>query len=242
MSPLGRALAVAAALVVGMTALGVVLGVLAPALAGHTRPHPALSGRFGNAAEIVGTNLRVLAAPFLLWLLKFPQSRLGRQAGDILVLAVVAINTLTVGIELGHWRGQLIPYLPQLPIEWAALSVAVAAWLRARDNHANRRQLAVLATVTAVLLVAAAGLETWCTPHRHEPPKASLAQLDTVRDPHALVGDGSCYRHGLCAGTGPIASRSPAPFPSQRSVPLGRLASADRAHNNHRPPQGGITT
>jgi hypothetical protein len=242
MSPLGRALAVAAALVVGMTALGVVLGVLAPGLAGHTRPHPALSGTLGDAAEIVATNLRVLAAPFLLWLLKFPQSRLGRQAGDILVLAVVAINTLTVGIELGRWRGQLIPYLPQLPVEWAAMSVAVAAWLAARSNHANGRQLAGLATMATVLVVAAAGVETSCTPHRHEPPKASPAQVDTVRDPSGLVGDGGCARHGFCADAGPIASRSPAPFPSQRSVPLGRLAGADRAHHNHRPPQGGITT
>ena len=36
------------------------------------RPHPTLTGSLGDAIGILQNNLRVLAAPFLLWLLKFP--------------------------------------------------------------------------------------------------------------------------------------------------------------------------
>jgi hypothetical protein len=235
-----RSLIASGATVLTMTAFGVLLGWLVPVLAGHTRPHPALSATLGTAAGILANNVRALALPFGLCLLGFPALRLSRHLGDLLVLAVVAVNTLTVGIELGRWRGQLIPYVPQLPLEWAALTIAVSAWFAARTHHADRRQLGHLAVAAVLLLVCAAAVETWGTPHKHEPKRASTAQLDTVRDPDALVGIGGCHRHGFCADPGPIASRSPAPFPSPRSVPLGRLVGADRAHNNHRPPQGGI--
>ena len=105
----------------------------------------------------------------------------------------------------------------------------------------NSNSGAVLATATVLLLAGAASLETWCTPHRHTRPDASQAEVDTVREPHRHVDAGGCLRHGFCAGDGHTAARSPAPFPSLRSVPLGRLAGADRATSTHRPPQGGIT-
>jgi hypothetical protein len=241
MSPLAQRLAATAGLVVGLTALGALIGVLAPGLADGARPHPALNRTFGTAAGILAENLRVLAAPFLLWFLRLPSSHFGRRAGDVLILAIVAINTLTVGVELGHWRGQLIPYLPQLPLEWAALTIAVGAWLTVRNGHGERRRLAHLAAATVVLLVCAAIVETWGTPHKRAGISAGQTQADAVGEPVVVVGDGGCHRHGFCADPGRVASRSRAPFPSPRSVPLGRLVGADRANNNHRPPQGGIT-
>ena len=80
--------------------------------------------------------------------------------------ALIAASTIPVGLELGRWQGRLLPYLPQLPLEWTALALAVAAWLTTRADQASRRQLVVLAATVTVLLAGAATIETWCTPHR----------------------------------------------------------------------------
>jgi hypothetical protein len=233
--------ALSATAVVGFTTVGIGLALVDPALAGSRRPHPTLNGSLGDAVAILQNNARVLATPFLLVALGFPQSRLGRRAGELILTALTAASTIPVGLELGRWQGRLLPYIPQLPLEWAALALALSTWLTARADQASRRQLVVLAASITVLLVGGAAIETWCTPHRHTRSPSNLIEVGAVREPHVLVGDGGCHRHGFCAGTGPVASRSPAPFPSPRSVPLGRDAGADRAYVNHRPPQGGIT-
>jgi hypothetical protein len=220
--------------VIGMTALGVGLAIADPALAGSTRPHPTLTGSVGDAAGILQNNARVLAAPFLLVLFDFPQSRLGRHAGDIIVTALTAESTIPVGIELGRWQGRLLRYLPQLPLEWAALALAVHAWVVASRGRLTLRQLAPLAAVVLALLTCGACLETWGTPHRHG------HRLDTARDT-AVWRAAGCLSPGSCTGPGRAASRSHAPFPSLRSVPLGRIAGAAGISSTNRPPQGGIT-
>jgi hypothetical protein len=235
-------LAAAAGLVLALTTLGVLLGVLAPALAGNVRPHPALTGTLATAAGIFANNLWLLAAPFALCLLGYNTDQVSRHTGDLLVLVLVAVNALRVGVELGHWRGQLIPYVPQLPLEWTALAIAASVWLTARTQPVSRRRLMILAAAIVLLLAAAAAFETWGTPHRKSQTGEVSTSVHRAGEPDAVVGDGGCLRHGFCADRGPVASRSPAPFPSPRSVPLGRLVGAGRAHNNHRPPQGGITT
>jgi hypothetical protein len=220
--------------VIGLTALGVGLALVDPALAGSTRPHPTLTGSLGDAAGILQNNARVLAAPFLLVLLGFPHNRLGRRTGDLIVTALTAASTIPVGLELGRWQARLLPYLPQLPLEWAALALAVHAWLMARAGHLTVRELAPLVAVVLALLTCAAGLETWATPHRHG------HRLDTARDT-AVWRTAGCLSPGFCTGPGRVASRSHAPFPSLRSVPLGRLAGAAGISSTNRPPQGGIT-
>jgi uncharacterized membrane protein YidH (DUF202 family) len=220
--------------VIGLTAFGVGLALVDPALAGSTRPHATLTGSLGDAAGILQNNARVLAAPFLLVLLGCPRSRLGRAVGDVIVTALTAASTIPVGVELGRWQGRLLPYLPQLPLEWAALALAVHAWVIARHDHLTIRQLAPLAVVVLGLLICAASLETWATPHRHG------HHLDTARDT-AVWRAAGCLSPGFCTGPGRFASRSHAPFPSLRSVPLGRLAGAAGISSTNRPPQGGIT-
>lgn len=220
--------------------LGAALGAISPGLAGRTPPHPVLTGSLGDALGILQNNLRVLAAPYLLGVLGFPRNHVARRAGDLLILALTAGSTLPVGIELARWRARLLPYLPQLPVEWAALTVALSAWLLIRTTTAPRRQVAALAAVTVALLSVAASLETWCTPR--PPARSALNQTANERAHRArLVGGGGGSRTGLCAADGHVAARSRAPFPSQCSVPLGRLGGADRCPiNHHRPPQGGI--
>ena len=225
---MNRNTGIAAGAVLGLTVLGTVLGTISTDLAGPTPPRPVLNGSLTDALGILQNNLRVLAAPYLLGMLGFPRHRAARWAGDLLVLALTAGSTLPVGIELARWRARLLPYLPQLPVEWAALTVGLSAWLLIRTTTAPRRQVAVLAAVTVALLAVAASLETWCTPRRSA--RTALNQTACgVRDRARLVGGGAGWRPALCAAAGHVAARSQAPFPSQCSVPLGRLGGADRA-------------
>ncbi len=174
-------IALASTAVLGLTVLGVLMALIDPTLAGDTAPHAALAGSVADALWILQHNLRVLAVPFLLAGLRFPASRLGRRSGDAIITGMVAASTIPVGSALGRWQERLVPYLPQLPLEWAALTVATSAWLAARHGQASVRELAVIGASTAVLLVGAAGLETWCTPHhaagRHTPARLAAARL-----------------------------------------------------------------
>lgn len=174
-----RAAGVAAVVVLALTLAGVAAAILDPGLAGSRRPHPTLTGSLGDWLSILSTNLRVLAVPFLLAMLRFPATRAGRTIGDLIVAALTVLSTLSVGIALGRWRGRLIPYLPHLPAEWAALTLALAAWLLIRTGHAPARQLAGLAVVIAGLVIAAAGLETWATPHRPVPASAPHMRVES---------------------------------------------------------------
>jgi hypothetical protein len=224
--------------VVGLTALGAVAGALVPALAGAVRPHAALKGDVSDALGILGENGVALSVPFALWALRLPSTGLGRRFGDALVLFIVLRNTISVGIELGRWRDQLLPYIPQLPLEWAALSVATAAWLLTRNGCPNRRSIACLAVALLLLLAAAAAAETWCTPHRDAPSDARAAVVPATRSWVTAVD--------LAPDFAPTADvtlqgRLRLSSPHQGSAPLVRSVGAARAHNNHRPLQGGIT-
>ena len=236
-------LTVAGMAVIGVTLASSLVAVLDPAIAGSTPPHPSLTGSVNDWLGITAENLRVLAAPFLLWLLGAHTSRLGRQAGDAVVLAVIAVNAIPVGIALGRWQSRLIPYVPQLPFEWAALTVTASAWLTIRTTTATRHEIAVLGASTAVLVLAAAAIETWGTPHRSGPLVAS-------RDAVAVV-----HRRSLsCGGPGvdcatDFAPGRPGRCKVARSLPLTPLGSArpktgaDRASSTTPgPPQGGTTT
>jgi hypothetical protein len=234
---------VAGATVIGVTLAAGLVSVLDPAIAGSTPPHPTLAGSLSDWLAITAENLRVLAGPFLLWPLGAHHSRHGRRAGDAVVLAVIAANAIPVGIALGRWQSQLISYVPQLPLEWAALILAVSAWLTIRTTTATRHQIAVLGAGTVVLVLAAAALETWATPHRPAPVLASREAVDAIqRWPLSCVGPGVD-----CATD--YAPARPGRCKVARSLPLTLFGSArpktgaDRATSTTPgPPQGGTTT
>jgi len=148
------------------TAAGVLLEPVAPGLAPGGRPHPTLQPTFLAGAGILATNLRVLAAPYLLAAFRWPNSTRARTLGDVIVAAVVLENTLTVGLAIGRYGAQLIPYLPQLPLEWAALATSAAAWITARADP-RARALFAYAAATLALAIAAAACEVLLTPHAH---------------------------------------------------------------------------
>jgi hypothetical protein len=216
-------LVVAGTAVLGTTLAAGLIAVLDRKVTGSTPPHPTLTGSLNDWLAITTENLRVLAAPFLLWLLGVDKSRLGRRAGDVVVLAVIAVNAIPVGIALGRWQGRLIPYVPQLPLEWAALILAASAWLTIRTTTATRHQIAVLGAGTAVLVLAAAALETWVTPRR---PASVVTGREAVDSVHRRSL--SCGGPGVTFATD-FAPGRPGRCKVARSLPLTsvRFRSAD---------------
>ncbi|MHB1572088.1 MAG: hypothetical protein ACYC0H_23180 [Solirubrobacteraceae bacterium] len=154
------ALAAATAVAAGLAAAWHALG---PA----NHPHAVLKPSLGAIASIMANNLRVLAAPFILVAARFPRVRVGRVAGDAVVAAILTANATTVGLALGRWRAALVPFIPQLPIEYLAAATAAAAWLGARrhsggDGHVRTL---ILASATFAFTAVAAVLEVLLTPH-----------------------------------------------------------------------------
>lgn len=160
----GRELVGAIAAVWLLTAIGVVVGLLAPELAPGGGPHPTLHGRAADVLSILTTNLRLLMMPLAVGLLGFQRSGPGRAFGDVLVGAVVTLNTLRVGLALGRYGTRLIPYIPQLPIEWLALALSASAWITARHGP-QPRTLRDRALQTLIAATAAAAIEALLTPH-----------------------------------------------------------------------------
>ena len=151
-----------------LTALGALLAQEVPALAPTTRPHPTLHSTPGAIVAILANNARVLAVPFILTAALFARTRPTRLLGDLIVAAILAGNALWIGLAIGRWQGALVPYIPQLPMEYLAASTAAAAWIHSRRqarSGAGRHVTLIYASATAVLLVSAAGAEVLLTPH-----------------------------------------------------------------------------
>jgi hypothetical protein len=244
LTPLRLHLAAAGVLVAALTALGAALALAWPGLGGPIAPHAALDGSAWDALAILANNARALAAPFALVLLGLARGRSGRRIGDLIVVAIAGVNAIPVGIAVGRWQGRLIPYIPQLPLEWAALATAIATWRQARTGGLTTRRLTALAGVTLTLLAGAATVETWCTPHRHTTthPGPARNTSDISRDLTACGTSGGLTVATECApaAAGSLQGRAlPSPhrvrFRSAATPALTGLTST------HRPPQGGIT-
>lgn len=147
-----------------LTIVAGLLGLLVPALAPGGGPHPVLHGSTRDMLWILVTNLRLLSVPFAFVLIGFHRSRSGRAFGDLLGGALVTLNCLRVGLALGRYGTRLVPYIPQLPIEWFALALSASAWIAAR-NGGQPRSLRAQGLQTLVAAVTAAAIETWLTPH-----------------------------------------------------------------------------
>jgi hypothetical protein len=149
------------------TALGAAAAIAWPALGPASRPQATLHSSLDAIASILLNNLRVLAAPFILAAARFGATRSSRITGDAIVAPILVGNAVTVGLALGRWREALIPFVPQLPIEYLAAATAAAAWLEAR-RHVHERGSQVTAANTAAtigLTAAAAAIEVLLTPH-----------------------------------------------------------------------------
>jgi hypothetical protein len=149
------------------TALGAAIAAAWPTLGPASRPHATLHPSLDAIASILLNNLRVLAAPFILAAARFGATRTGRLAGDAIVATILVGNAVAVGLAFGRWRVSLIPFLPQLPIEYLAAATAAAAWLDARRHAVPRGPKIAIANAAATigLAAAAAAIEVLLTPH-----------------------------------------------------------------------------
>jgi hypothetical protein len=110
------------------------------------------------------TNAFAAGWPLLLALLDGPHRAI-RAVHRALIVAWLAVNVIPVGAAIGAYGTRILPYLPQLPLEWTAIALALAGYLHARGRQAPSRALLAPALGLPVLLIAAAALETYATPH-----------------------------------------------------------------------------
>ena len=136
--------------------------VLGLTLTAHHDPPPGI----GHVLFSEAHNLPIVAWPLLLGLIGAHRHPLAKHVADGLLTACIILNTLQVGAALGAYGAPLLPYLPQLPVEWGALALGASAWLVQRQRALSVPEgLRLLALIAGVLLCAAT-LETVAVPHR----------------------------------------------------------------------------
>ena len=151
--------------------LGTLLAaILAIPIAGHLRGVFGLrltlapTGTASMAALIAVNNVRAAAVPLLFAVIKIGTRRWLLIVGDVVVGASLAVNVALGGLALGAYGLGLLRYLPQWPLEWGGLALALAGWRRARRGQGDPCELALLAIGAAMLLCLAALLETYAVP------------------------------------------------------------------------------
>jgi hypothetical protein len=155
----------------GLLWLGTLLAaILAIPIAGHLRGvfgfrfALAPPGTASMAALIATNNIREAAVPLLFAMLGVGRRRWLLTVGDVVVSASLAVNVALGGLALGAYGLGLLRYLPQWPLEWGGLALALAAWRRARRGQRDPCELALLTIGAALLLCLAALLETYAVP------------------------------------------------------------------------------
>ena len=134
---------------------------------GTIHPFPLASpGTPGMAAFIAANNVREATIPLLFATLKIGGRRWPVILGDVVVGASLAVNMALGGFALGSYGLGLLHYLPQWPLEWGGLALALTGWRRARRGRRDPYELALLAITAAILLCLAALIETYAVPQR----------------------------------------------------------------------------
>jgi len=120
----------------------------------------------GHILTLAAHNIPIAAWPLLLGILGADRHPLTRQAADTLLAACLCVNLLQVGAALGAYSTPLLPYIPQLPLEWAGIALGAGSWLVQRDHPLTGPERLVWLALTAVVMLLAAVLETVAVPHR----------------------------------------------------------------------------
>jgi hypothetical protein len=129
-----------------------------------------LAGRLAPAASatrmlsLVAHNLPIAGWPLLLGRMRITRA-LARRLTDALVLGCALANIAPVALAIGGYGTALLPYVPQLPVEWAALAAGYGSWAHARRSPLDAHTVAKLAVSIALFVLAAASLETFAVPH-----------------------------------------------------------------------------
>jgi hypothetical protein len=139
-----------------------VRGALGATLRAQRNPPP----NIGHVLVLLTHNLPLASWPLLLGVLEAERHHLARGLADTLVAVCLAVNTLPVGAALGVYGLALLPFVPQVPFEWAALALGASAWfLQRREPLRGTEKIALLALIAGALACAGT-LETVAVPHR----------------------------------------------------------------------------
>jgi uncharacterized membrane protein len=125
-------------------------------------PPPDLAHVLALAAH----NIPIAAWPLLLGVMGAHRHRLARKIADAVLAGCILANTVPVGAALGAYGPPLLPYIPQLPLEWAGLALGASAWLVQRRRALGVREGLLCLALIACVLLCAATLETVAVPHR----------------------------------------------------------------------------
>lgn len=120
----------------------------------------------GHVLALAAHNLPIVAWPVLLGVVGAHRNTVARKAADLLVGACMIVNVGVVGSALGAYGAALLPYVPQLPLEWAGLALGASAWIVQRRHALTVREGALCAGLIACTLLLAGVLETVAVPHR----------------------------------------------------------------------------
>jgi hypothetical protein len=136
--------------------------VLGATLSAQANPPPQL----GHILVLAAHNIPIFSWPLLLGVLGAHHRRLATHVADGVVVAAIFVNTAQVGVGLGAYGWALLPYLPQVPLEWAAAALGASGWLVQRRAALTVREGLGLFALIAGVLVCAAIVETVAVPHR----------------------------------------------------------------------------
>jgi hypothetical protein len=170
-----------------------------------------------------------------------------RQAVDVLLAVVFAVNVIPVGVELGTWGAQLLPYIPNAPAELLALVIGPVSWWLVTRGRLPLRLLWLIAAIVVSLLAVAACLETWMPPQARgssdphtrtrmamvaAPSGAAVRATALTRPPHPrshhVMSPTTTPRpHRQPAGS-PHSAAADAPMSAPGHVPLGIVTAAVR--------------
>jgi hypothetical protein len=147
---------------VGRTLALPVRHLLGLALTAQRNPPPHIAHVLALAVH----NIPIAAWPLLLGLLGAHRNRPATHVADGVLLACIILNTLPVGAALGAYGMAVLPYLPNVPLEWGGLALGASAWLTQRRQALTLPEGLGLLALTAGVLLCAAALETVAVPHR----------------------------------------------------------------------------
>jgi hypothetical protein len=125
---------------------------------------PASAPPVTRMLSVALTNAFAAGWPLLLALLDGPRRAI-RAVHRALIALWLAVNVIPVGAAIGAYGARILPYLPHLPLEWTAVALALAGYLHARGRQEPGRALLAPALGLTIVLIAAAALETYATPH-----------------------------------------------------------------------------
>jgi hypothetical protein len=148
--------------VAGGALRGLVMDVLRLQLTPRTNPPPSVAGAFLLAAH----NLPLQCWPVLLGAAGATRSPIARRLADAAVAALMLFNTVAVGAAIGAYGARLLPYITQLPFEWAGLALGISAWATQRQRPMTLRDGLGVYLLGAGVLLFSGLLETFAVPHR----------------------------------------------------------------------------